>query len=147
MGASLFKHGWFTLAIGDQLNLQLLSMKDFALETEDYRSSVLGNLDESQICILQYHGAMTSASWDRGGIKRPPSPLLPSLTAQAPSILPDSFSYWEATSLQDSGLLSELCASVSTNISQAKMWAGQSYRGSGGKGEPLSNLVSLSGLR
>lgn len=52
MGASLFKHGWFTLAIDDQLNLQLLSMKDFALETEDYRSSVLGNLDESQICIL-----------------------------------------------------------------------------------------------
>lgn len=65
MGASLLKHGWFTLAIGDQLNLQLFSMKDFALETEDYRSSMLGNLDEYQICILQYHGAMISASWDK----------------------------------------------------------------------------------
>lgn len=64
MGASLLKHGWFTLAIGDQLNLQLLSMKDFALETEDCRSSTLGNLVGCQMCILQYHGAMTSASWD-----------------------------------------------------------------------------------
>lgn len=68
---------------------------------------MLGNVGESQICILQYHGAMTSASWDRGGIKRPPSPLLPAPgpDCSGSSILPDSYSYWEAASLHDSGLL------------------------------------------